>query len=197
MINQETKDLIEKIKSDMQFEMSEKRFKHSISVMEMCLKLAKCHNLDENEAALAGLTHDIAKEIPDEIAYKMLDEEGLQLDEIEKKTHSLIHQKVGAIVVKNKYGLSENIQKAIMYHTCTSPDMNDLGKVLFLADKIADGREGDYPLIEEYRETAKRNLDEAIIMILDNNIKYLIDKEKTIHPNAVLTRNKLIEDRSN
>ena len=193
MINQPTKNLIEKIKNDMKKEMSEFRFIHCINVMEKCIELAEKHNVDVNEAALAGLTHDIAKEIPDELAFKMMNENHMQFDEIEKKTHALYHPKVGAIVVKNKYGLSEDIQNAIIYHTITSPEMNDLAKIVFISDKIAEGREDGIPLIEKYREAADRNLDEAVIMILDNNIKYLIDKRKIIHPNAIMTRNYLIE----
>ena len=67
----ETFELIEKIKKDLRENMSEKRFEHSVSVMKKAIELTKIYNENEDEAALAGLTHDIAKNISDEEALKI------------------------------------------------------------------------------------------------------------------------------
>lgn len=44
--------------------LSEKRYKHTINVKKMAVKLAKRYGADEEKAALAALLHDSAKELP-------------------------------------------------------------------------------------------------------------------------------------
>ena len=63
-MKKETEELIEKIKVELKEILSERRYNHSVSVMNKCIELAEIYNVDVDEAALAGLTHDIAKEIP-------------------------------------------------------------------------------------------------------------------------------------
>lgn len=45
--------------------LSEKRYKHTINVKKMAVKLAKRYGADEEKAALAALLHDSAKELPE------------------------------------------------------------------------------------------------------------------------------------
>ena len=63
-MKKETEELIEKIKGDLKQELSERRYVHSVSVMKKAIELAQIYDENVDEAALAGLTHDIAKEIP-------------------------------------------------------------------------------------------------------------------------------------
>ena len=125
----------------------------------------------------------------------MVKENGMEFDEVEEADSKLYHGKVGAIVVKNKYGLNERIQKALIYHTITAPDMDDLAKIIYIADKIAEGREDESPDVEEERKLADNNLDDAMVFIIDRSIEHLIERGRIIHPNAVLTRNKILDDR--
>ena len=60
-MKKETLELIEKIKKDLKNMLSEYRYNHSIGVMNKAIELAKIYGVDEDKAALAGLTHDIAK----------------------------------------------------------------------------------------------------------------------------------------
>ena len=43
--------------------LSEKRYMHSVGVMRKAEQLAKKYGIDVNKAKLAGLAHDIAKEM--------------------------------------------------------------------------------------------------------------------------------------
>ena len=43
--------------------LSDKRYEHTINVKKMAVKLAKHYGADEEQAALAALLHDAAKEI--------------------------------------------------------------------------------------------------------------------------------------
>lgn len=194
-MKKDTEDLIEKIKEDLRRMMSEHRFNHSVSVMNKAVELAEVYGENVDEAALAGLTHDIAKEIPDEEAFRIADENGIKLDEIEKINTKLLHGKIGAFVAREKYGFNERILNAIRLHTLTAPDMDMLAKIVFVADKIEDTRKSDKIDIDEQRNLASFDIDGAVIMIIDNTIKKLVDKGKLIHPDEILTRNELIRRR--
>ena len=51
----------EKIKEDLKNILSERRYIHSVGVMEMCETLAKIYGVDVEKAKIAGLLHDNAK----------------------------------------------------------------------------------------------------------------------------------------
>ena len=44
--------------------LSDKRYEHTINVKKMAVKLAKHYGTDPEQAALAALLHDAAKELP-------------------------------------------------------------------------------------------------------------------------------------
>ena len=194
-MKKQTLELIEKIKKDLQEMLSEKRYNHSIGVMNKAIELAKIYGVDENKAALAGLTHDIAKEIPDEEALKLASDNNVEIDDFIKNiNHKLLHGKIGAIIVKQRYGFDEQIQKAIEFHTEGTPDFDMLGKIVFVADKTEDLRKGPDE-IDIWRKISKEDLDEAIIQIINFNIKKLIEEKRLIDLTCILTRNKLMMNR--
>ena len=119
-------ELIEKIKQDLKQNLSEKRYIHSIGVMEMSEELAKIYNVDVETAKIAGLLHDIAKEMPKEEMLKYVKENNIEITEVESINVGILHGKIGADLAKKKYNVSEQIQKAIEYHTTTHPDMDTL-----------------------------------------------------------------------
>ena len=196
-MKKETFELIEKIKKDLKENMSEKRFEHSVSVMKKAIELAKIYNENEDEAALAGLTHDIAKEIPDDEAFMIAEKNGIELDEIEKINTKLLHGKIGAFLAKEKYGFNERITDAIKFHTETVPEMDNLSKIVYVADKIEDTRVSDKVDLDKQREVAMQNLDDAVIMILEASTLKQIEKGRLIHPNGIYTRNYLLMNKIN
>ena len=190
-MKKETLELIEKIKKDLKEMLSEHRYNHSIGVMNKAVELAKVYGVDEDKAALAGLTHDIAKEIPEEEALKIAEKNNIVIDNFIKANPKLIHGKIGAILAKQNYGLDEQIQKAIEFHTETTPDMDMLGKIIYVADKIDETRTYTEQL-ENWRNLAKEDIDETIIQIINFNAKKLIDENRMINLIMLETRNKLL-----
>jgi len=188
-LKKETLELIEKIKVDLKEILSEHRYNHSIGVMNKAIELAKIYNVDVDKAALAGLTHDIAKDIPGADALEFAKENNIELDEVEKINTGLIHARIGAYIVKEKYGFDEQIQKAIKYHTVTSKDMDLFAKIIYVADKIEDATRPATEYIENIRKIAPEDLDQAIILIANYFIQKNITEDKLIHPAVIETRN--------
>ena len=183
-------ETIERIQADLKTILSEKRYNHSLGVMKKAEELAKQYGEDPNIAALVGLAHDIGKEIPNEEKLRYVKENNIKIDEVEEYNVGLLHDKIGADITKKKYNFTEDMQKAIKYHTVADPNMNLLAKIIFVADKIEENR--SYEKVEELRKMAEINIDNCIIEILNYTIKENIDKGRLVHPNSVLTRNKLL-----
>ena len=182
---------LEEIKNEVKEVLSEKRFYHSECVMERAVELAKIYNADESKAALAGITHDFAKELSKEDKLKYAEENGLPVDEIERLSPGLLHGKIAADMCKKKYGFDEEIQGAITYHTTGKENMTLLEKIIFVSD--CSGKDRDFPDIEYFRDLCNKNLDEAVLYCLEYVLKDCIDKTKIIHPNTLKARNYMLK----
>ena len=194
--NDEVEKLIIKINKDLKEVLSEKRYNHSIGVMKKAEELAKIHGENINKAKLVGLAHDIGKELSENEMIQYTKENNIEVDEIEKINIGLLHAKIGADICSKKYGFSIDMQNAIKYHTVGNLNMDLLSKIIFVADKIEDGRnykdEDKSKDLKLAREIAITNIDEALLFEIDCSIKYTIQKGKLIHPESILIRNKLV-----
>ena len=195
-MRKETLELIEKIKIDLRESLSEFRYNHSIGVMNKAIELAKIYGEDEDKAALAGLTHDIAKEISNEEAFEIAKKNNIVFDEIQKRNTRLLHGIIGAIIVKEKYGFDEQIQNAIKYHTATYYKMDMLAKIIYVADKIEETRR-PFEKLEIWRKIANTDIDQAIILIINFVAERIIEENGLIHPAMIETRNFLLMKRKN
>ncbi|MCR5668049.1 MAG: bis(5'-nucleosyl)-tetraphosphatase (symmetrical) YqeK, partial [Lachnospiraceae bacterium] len=99
----------------------------------------------------------------------------------------LLHAKIGAYVAREKYGIEdEDVCHAILVHTTGVPNMNLLDKILFTADYIEPNRK-DAPRLEDIRMMAFENLDTAVLMILEDSIKYIEDTKRPMDPTTMDT----------
>lgn len=185
-------EIIEKVKNDLKQILSERRYEHSIGVMNMAGELAEIYNVDVETAKLAGLLHDNAKEMSEEEILKYVEKNNIEITEFERLNVKILHGKIGADIAKKKYGVSEQIAKAIEYHTTTSPEMDILAKIIYVSDKVEVTRKSEKFDIVPERKLAKIDLDKALLFIIDNTTKYLIDNNKMIAVESIETRNKLL-----
>ena len=185
-------ELIEQIKKDLKDILSEKRYTHSVGVMEMAAKLAEIYRADIETAKLAGILHDIAKEMSSEEKLKYVKENNIIINEVERINTPILHGKIGADIAKKKYGINEQVQRAIEYHTTTNPNMDLISKIVYVSDKIELNRKSEDYDIKYERELALKDIDKTIIYIIDSNIKSLLNKGKLIEAEMIETRNKLL-----
>lgn len=182
----EKDDAIELVKK----ELPEKRFNHTIGVMETSVKLAEKYHGDVEKAELAAILHDIAKYWSRETMTTIIKESDIS-DELLNYHLSLWHAHVGADYM-NKHGVhDEEIIWAIRYHTTGRKGMTLLEKIVFLADYIEPGRR--FPGVEDVRELAEKNLDAAVVQALMNTMTLLIDRKQQIHPDTVDAYNDLVK----
>lgn len=113
-----------------------KRVKHTADVVITALKKAKSLGLDENKVIAAAALHDCAKYID---ANKI---EGFSVDK--SVPQPVIHQFLGAYVAQKFLGVEDlEVLDAIRYHTSGKPNMSALGKLIFVADMVEEGRNYD------------------------------------------------------
>jgi predicted HD superfamily hydrolase involved in NAD metabolism len=177
-------EMMKKLKSSL----TEKRYNHSLNVMDTCVELAKMHDIDTEKAAIAGLLHDCAKDIKGESALRLCSELGIEPDDIERVQPVLLHGILGKNLAQMAYGIyDEVILKAIEFHTTGCENMDMMGKIVYIADWIEPAR--NFPGINKLRKLAFRDIERAVSLSLDMSLKDIIRKGKLIHPNTIKARN--------
>lgn len=172
---------------------SSDRYAHTLGVIDAAVYLAKKYDDDEEAAYIAALLHDYAKGFSKEQLYDYIAKNNLEIDETMAKAYQLIHGKVAAHIAKEQFNINDqNILNSIEYHTTGRKKMSNLEKIIYLADFIELGR--NYSGVEELRMVAEQNLDKAVLLALNNTIKYVISIEKLLHTNTIEARNTLLSE---
>ncbi len=170
-----------------QMQMSEKRFKHVLGVEEMAVGLAAKYDVSVEKASIAALTHDYAKERPDDEMKFILKKEAFDLDLLDYG-NQIWHGIIGAFLVQRELGIQDpEILSAIRLHTTGAKVMTSLDKVIYVADYVELGR--NFPGVEEAREIALMDLDKAVAYETKHTLMHLIEKEKKIYPKTIETFN--------
>ncbi len=180
----------EKIEQTVKQLITEKRFIHSLGVVERAVELAKVYNIDEEIVKKVAIAHDVAKQMSKEESLEYAKQHNIQFDEIELNNPGIMHSKVGAEMSKEKFGFTQQMANAILYHTTGNVDMDDLAKIIYIADKTEKNR--THIDIEKAVEIAKNNLDQAILYISKNTLQYNLEKGVLIHPDTIYLINKII-----
>lgn len=168
-----------------------KRYEHSLRVMETAIELGKIYNVSIEQLRLAAYFHDCVKIREKTKLFELAKEYNFKLDPIMINNVELIHSELGALVAKERYGVEDlEVLNAIRYHTTGRRSMTDLEKIIFLADYIEPYR--NFPGVEIVRKLAYEDLNQAILLSMDNTIKFLIEKRGLIHPRTIDARNDLI-----
>ncbi|MGD6832171.1 bis(5'-nucleosyl)-tetraphosphatase (symmetrical) YqeK [Sutcliffiella halmapala] len=162
--------------------LTERRYIHTIGVMDTSIELAKKYGVDENKAELAAIFHDYAKFRDKEEMRNIILEQNMPQDLL-LHHDELWHAPVGAFLVEKEVGITDkDVLEAIKCHTSGKINMTTLDKVLYVADYIEPGR--DFPGVEEVRETAKVSLDIAMIQAMKNTISYLLKRNQPVYPDT-------------
>lgn len=159
MIREETVDLI---RSDMQGRLGEKRFRHTLGVEKEMRALARIYMPSEEPlAAVAGLLHDITKELSLEGQLALVRKYEIAVSKEEMASAALLHAKTGAYFAQESYPsvVSESVFSAILKHTTAEEEMSLLDKLLYLADFIEEGR--SYPSCVSVRRAFYEGIDRA------------------------------------
>lgn len=182
----------ESMRSLLQKSLKPSRYEHSLGVAETAAALARRFGVAEEQARVAGLLHDCAREFPNENLIAEAEARQIVVEPIERQMPLLLHAYVGAKLVREKYGVDDTaVSQAIWRHTVGGADMTKLDKIIWFADMIEPRR--DYPGVEELRALAQTaDLDAMVLAGLTQSIIFVAQRGGLIHPATITARNEIL-----
>ena len=170
---------------------------HIGRAQEVARELAPYHNVDPDRAALGILAHDVARAMPGPELIERAARFRLTIRPVEESVPLLLHGPVGAEILRVEDGLDSigeeaDIYQAVYWHTTFHPTLvDDMGKVVFLADKLDPNKRKKIPYQPEIMELAKENLNAAILEFLSRQVIDLTARGKEVHPMMLEARDGL------
>lgn len=177
------------IKEHLKQTLSPHRYKHVLGVAQAARKLAAAYGGDVDQAEVAGLLHDAAKqmELPamQKLAWKSF---GNTLPDTIVSIGSLLHGYAAVTIAKEQYGIDDaELLAALAHHTTGAEHMGTLEKIIFVADYIEVNR--DFDGVDKLRQAAAEDLDKAVLAGYDSTIFHLLEQGKTIYVGTIVNRN--------
>lgn len=177
-----------KILKDIEKRIGEKRYNHSIRVANLAKNYANIFGENEQKAYIAGLLHDCGRILDKDKLLEKSERYGLEITVLEENNTDLLHSHLGAEIAKDKYHiLDKDILDAIRYHTTGRRNMSNLEKIIYLADYTEPIR--NFNGVDEVRKLCEIDLDRAMILALNQSIKFLIEKDVLISLDTIEARN--------
>lgn len=159
--------------------LSKKRYTHSLNVADEAVRLAETYNADIEKAYLAGLLHDVCKEMPlsEQKEYILVSDR--DVCKVERKSSPLWHSIAGAVFLNKHFNINdEDILNSVRYHTAGRAEMTILEKIIYLADLISIDR--NYKDVNKMRRICYKDIDKAMIEALRFSICDTVSKSNTI-----------------
>lgn len=172
------------------------RFEHSMAVSRQAVVLAERFGEDKEKAYVAGLLHDICKNLKREEQLQFFSSSAIMLTDTEKLSPKVWHAISGAEYLKKHLGIKDkDVINAVRYHTTGRAGMSKLEKIIYIADLTSLDR--NYTDVDILRKITEKSLDEGLIYALKFTITSLTNKEEPIHPDTLNAYNYLIGRRKN
>lgn len=179
------------IKKDLLNNISKDIYDHTLRVVDVCEKLARIYGEDLEKTKIASLLHDSAKFDSKEKVFEVAKQLGVLDDEIYFYNKEIIHASLGAKLAIDKYNIiDKDILNSIKYHTTGRKAMSLLEKIIFIGDYIEPGRK--FKGVEEIRSLAFKDLNKSLLLAMNSNLKFLLEKDNLISKNTIEARNYLM-----
>lgn len=179
-------DEVDAIRKQLQDELGQKRYEHTMGVVRMAAELSAMSGADGKKAQLAALLHDCAKLSWDK-QQQLADEYDLDISGMHKP---IVHGPLGAERARREFGVTdEEILSAIECHSVCKSGMRILDKIVYLADKIEHGR--SYEGLEGIRKETEKSIDNGVIACIEHGLWYLKERGEQVHPDTLLALEEL------
>lgn len=154
-----------------------KRYLHIIRVAHLAYHMAIANDLDCEQAFLAGLLHDLARDFTDADLMRFAPPE-CDLDRI----HPLAVHGRAARVLLETWGFKDRIiLEAVEDHTTGPRSDNPISKVVYIADVSEPGRKVN----DNIRALAFEDLEVALRHSVCSKVEYLQGRNICVHPRTL------------
>ena len=155
--------------------MTPHRLAHSKSVAKTAYEIAAANNLKEPlKAYIAGLFHDIGKDIPIEKQFELVKK---AFPEYADQPKWALHQFAGVVLAETKFEIKDpSVLNAIKFHSTGNENMDQIGKIIYASDKIEPTRGFDS---SDLIQAMKNDVDKGFQTVLQANKDFLTEHGKT------------------
>jgi nicotinate-nucleotide adenylyltransferase len=161
--------------------MSGRRARHCRRTAALASRLARRFGADPGLARLAGLAHDLARELPDAELLRLSAADGAPLRDWEARRPVLLHGRAAAVLLGE--GCPPEVREAVADHVTGSPGMSVLARLVYVADFLEPGRGFLRP--EERRRALSLPLPEMTAWVGEKVFAYLRREGLPIAPPAL------------
>jgi predicted HD superfamily hydrolase involved in NAD metabolism len=156
-----------------------------LRVAEEAGRLARHYGLDEQRARLAGLLHDVARDLSFATLLDLADRFSLTVGPEERGNPIILHAPVGAALLQSEWGVQDTaVLQAVALHSVAAPGMDEFCQLVYLADIIEPGRK-EWPGLNALRQLSYEHLGRAMLLSLAESFSYLRENSTFIHPQAL------------
>lgn len=166
--------------------MSERRFQHTLDVVEMAMNLAIRHGIDIENSQIAAYLHDLKKEIPLNRQLEMAKEWNLLEYPEDKEAPYILHGPLAAYWLEYEYGYTNReVLSAIAHHTLGFPGMGSLEMLIYSADLTEPNRV--FPKVDKLRQSLYDDLEKGTLLCVEHTLEFLKRNRRIVHPLTELT----------
>lgn len=172
-------ELIIKVTKYTMASVNPERFAHSVRTAETARILCCIYNENEKMGYLAGVAHDMCKDMSGSVQVYLAKQDGYILSDIEKKKNSLLHGRAASVLLRRDFGIDNcDLLESVCCHTFGKKGLSNLGKIIYSADKIEPGRPH---MTKEYFDVLTgKSLNALVFHILEENIAFLRKQKKEV-----------------
>jgi nicotinate-nucleotide adenylyltransferase len=201
------KSLIVRVEEAARENLSLERFLHSrnaaLLARDMCARLGrhlgrhlgplsatgkgsgKESSLDPEAGYLAGIAHDLGKQLSTPELLWLAEMDGKKITRLEKEKPNLLHGRASAVLLKERFGVcDEAVLGAVALHTNGGENMCPLAKVVYIADKMEFSRE-NVDLESRRLVYFENNLDKIFFAALNWSIARIKSKKQELSEETV------------
>ena len=204
-----TEKMLDALRSEIEENMSPKRYRHTAEVEKMIERLGGLYAPEIlPELRAAALLHDLTKEYPMDRQLLICADCGLLVSREDLLAPKTFHARTAAAIIPKTYPefATETVLSAVRFHTTGRPNMSIAEKLLYLADYIDMSRTfADCVRLREYffekapekmsEEDRMAHLNATLILSFDMTIKGLLEDGSVISTDTFEARNYLIAER--
>ena len=170
----------------------EKRRAHMARVAELLREWSEARGDDAQDVerwSAVGYLHDVLRDArPDELRAAMSEPVDHLPDEV-------IHGPAAADQLRRGGVTDEPLLTAIAFHTLGSPDFDDIGKALYVADFLEPGRKVQPKWRARLRDEMPEGLDSVAQAVVGKRVQFLVKKGRPVPPETLGLWNVLAKGR--
>ncbi|MFC4452440.1 bis(5'-nucleosyl)-tetraphosphatase (symmetrical) YqeK [Deinococcus sonorensis] len=156
-----------------------RRFEHVLRVAELARDIALAGGLDAERAYLAGILHDVARDLPDHELLRLAPPEC----DIDSAHPLALHGRAGRTLLEH-WGVTDRIiLEAVEDHTTGPRAGNPVSACVYIADVSEPGR----GVNDDIRALALTDLNAALSRAITSKVIYLQGRHIQVHPRTLQT----------